>query len=151
MYKVCERSVELSAFNLSQKWKENATSLNVSILPAFVSDKKAREAILTSARECWLCVPTVGLRGSSISPVSARQRKDTGCDLLNAGHPLVLFRQHGGTSGTGYAAQCWGLHPLSRAVSCAALKHCLHILMLIPKRQEQMWNIWFCSCSLVKK
>lgn len=26
-------------------------------------------------------------RGSSISPVSQRQRKDTGCGLLNAGRP----------------------------------------------------------------
>lgn len=34
----------------------------------------------------------------------------------------------------GSTAQCWGLHPLSGAVSCAALKHCLHIVMLISKK-----------------
>lgn len=48
--------------------------------------------------------------------------------------PYVLFRQHGGTSGAGNTAQHWGLHPLSWPVSCAALKHCLHILMLMRKK-----------------
>lgn len=57
--------------------------------------------------EGMLGVITVGLTGgSSIAPTSGRQRKDTGCDLLNEGQPYVLLRQHGGTSGTGSPAQC---------------------------------------------
>lgn len=47
-------------------------------------------------REGMSSVITVGLRGLKISAVSLTHRKDTGCDLLNVGHPLVLSRQHGG-------------------------------------------------------
>lgn len=83
----------------------------------------------TSVREWWVGVITALWRGVEHLSSVRETEKRHGCDLLNAGHPRVLFRQHGG-----HLAQCWGLHPLSRAVSCAALKHCLHILMLI--RQE---------------
>lgn len=78
-------------------------------------------------------------------------QKRHGVWFVKCGTPSCIVPTTWGTSGTGNTAHCWGLHSLSRAVSCAALKHCLHILMLILGRQEQMWTIWFCSCPLVKE
>lgn len=48
--------------------------------------------------------------------------------------PPRIVRTTCGDIWPGSTAQCWGLHPLSGAVSCAALKHCLHIVMLISKK-----------------
>lgn len=85
-------------------------------------------------------------RGSSISPVSQRQRKDTGCGLLNAGRPPLYCLDNMGD----IWQRCWGLHPLSGAVSCAALKHCLHILMLIREKAAadvKHLVLFLCTCK----
>lgn len=91
---MCSHFVKLSA-------KVVTTPLNITILS--VSDEEDARSHFDLCEGMPGVPSQLVLRGSSISPVSARQRKDTGCDLLNAGHPLVLFGQHGGTSGTGNA------------------------------------------------
>lgn len=87
--------------------------------------------------------------------------EDTGCGLLNAGRPPLYCLDNTGD----IWQRCRGLHPLSGAVSCAALKHCLHILMLIREKaaadvkhlvlflftcKEIMWprlSLFHCFCS----
>lgn len=84
--KLKKKSV-LRKFNLL--WKERKCYfLSIIILPAsFHSRNSVKPSDLC---EGMLGVITVGLRELSISPVLERQRKDTGCDLLNAGHPLCI-------------------------------------------------------------
>lgn len=72
---------------------------------------------LISVRECHRGWFEGAERLSGVKDMKNRH----GVWFVKCGTPSCVVLTTWGTSGTGHR---WGLHPLSRAVSCAALKHC---------------------------
>lgn len=88
--------------------------------------------------EGMLKVTMVHLRGLNISSGLRTCRKDMECDLLNGDTLLYCPYNMGGHLALAMQPTVEVSILFSRAVSCVALKHCLHILMLILGGQEQM-------------